>query len=76
MAKDFEYWYGRVRLFDDSLEVADGVDSLYGEGHGLNYWPREASLHIIGLWEVTKHLAAHGKRMRRRIEELEAQLNE
>jgi hypothetical protein len=76
MSKDFEYWYGRVRLFDDSLEVADGVDSLYGEGHGLNYWPREASLHIIGLWEVTKHLAAHGKRMRRRIEELEAQLND
>jgi hypothetical protein len=76
MAKDFEYYYARVRLFDDSVEVANGVDSLYGEGHGLNYWPREASIHILGLWEVAKHLAAHGKRMRRRIKELEAQLNE
>jgi len=76
MAKDFEYYYARVRAFDDSVEVADGVDSLYGQGHGFNYWPREASIHILGLWEITKHLAAHGKRMQRRIKELEAQLNE
>jgi ribonuclease HI len=59
-------------VYNDSEEVAAGVDSMYSKKH--NYWPREASIHIRGLWEVTQELAEHGKRMQERIKELEAKV--
>lgn len=68
--KTFNECIGRMDVFADSEEVADGVDSMYSKEH--NYWPREASIHIRGLWEVTQELANHGKRMQKRIKELEA----
>ena len=58
-----------MSVYSDSEEVAAGVDSMYSKEH--NYWPREASIHISGLWEVTQELAEHGKRMQKRIKELE-----
>lgn len=66
----FDKCIARMDVFSDSEEVAAGVDSMYSEEH--NYWPREASIHISGLWEVTQELAEHGKRMQKRIKELEA----
>jgi ribonuclease HI len=68
--KTFNECIERMDVFSDSDEVADGVDSMYSEQH--NYWPREASIHIRGLWEVAEQLAKHGKRMQKRIKELEA----
>lgn len=68
--KTFNECIERMDVFADSEEVADGVDSMYSEKH--NYWPREASIHISGLWELTQEIANHGKRMQKRIKELEA----
>lgn len=66
----FDKCIEHMSVYSDSEEVAAGVDSMYSKEH--NYWPREASIHISGLWEVTQELAEHGKRMQKRIKELEA----
>ena len=71
--KKFEECIARLDVFSDSREVADGVESMHGKKH--LYWPKEGALHIRGLWELTLKLAAHGKRMQKRIKELEAQIN-
>ena len=73
MSKDFDYYYDRLEVYKDSIEVADGVESMHCKEH--LYWPREGSLHIRGLWHLTLKLAAHGKRMQKRIKELEEQIN-
>ena len=42
----------RLRLFEDSQEVAEGV------WHECDtYWNKEAATHIIGLWDAAKDLA-------------------
>jgi len=74
MSKDFNYYYDRLEVYKDSIEVADGVESMHCKDH--LYWPREGSLHIRGLWHLTLKLAAHGKRMQKRIKELEEQIND
>lgn len=71
---NFDKCIERMDVFADSEEVAAGVDSMYSKEH--NYWPREASIHISGLWELTQDLANHGKRMQKRIRELEEKINE
>lgn len=49
----------RVELFDDSMEVAEGVF------HAADtYWNKEAYDQIVGLWSVCRNLAAHIKQMR------------
>lgn len=68
----FDKCVEHMNVYSDSEEVAAGVDSMYSKKH--NYWPREASIHIRGLWEVTQELAEHGKRMQERIKELEAKV--
>lgn len=70
--KTFNECVAYMGVYSDSEEVAAGVDSMYSKKH--NYWPREASIHIRGLWEVTQELAEHGKRMQERIKELEAKV--
>ena len=72
--RKFEECIARLDVFGDSREVADGVESMHGKKH--LYWPKEGALHIRGLWELTLRLAAHGKRMQKRINELEEQIND
>lgn len=72
--RKFDECIARLDVFSDSREVADGVESMHSKQH--LYWPKEGAIHIRGLWELTLKLAAHGKRMQKRIKELEAQDNE
>ena len=65
----FEYWYNRVRVFDDSMYLSG---ELNVDGCADRYLTNEAGDHIEGLWLVTCKLAAHGRLMARRIKLLEA----
>ncbi len=70
----FEKCLERLDVFSDSEEVADGIEGMHSEQH--LYWPKEGSIHVRGLWDLALCLAEHGKRMQKRIKELEAQINE
>lgn len=58
----------RVRLFDDSIEVAFGVNEID------DYWAQEACVHIEGLWQLTKQMQVLLSRAIKHINELEAEL--
>ena len=72
--KKFEECITRLQVYSDSNEVADGVESMHSKQH--LYWPKEGAIHIRGLWELTIDLAEHGKKMQKRIKDLEAHINE
>lgn len=65
----FEYWYNRVRVFDDSMYLSGELNVV---GCADEYLSKESGDHIGGLWLVTCKLAAHGRLMARRIKLLEA----
>lgn len=58
----------RVRLFDDSIEVAFGVNEID------DYWAQEACVHIEGLWQLTKQMQVLLSRAIKHINFLEAEL--
>ena len=58
----------RVRLFDDSIEVAFGVNEID------DYWAREACVQIEGLWKLTKQMRQLLANAIKHINELEAEL--
>ena len=65
----FDYWYNRVRVFDDSMYLSGELNE---DGCADRYLTKEAAVHIEGLWLVTCKLAAHGRKMARRLKLLEA----
>ena len=49
----------RVEVFDDSIEVAEGVF------HAADtYWNKEAYDQIVGLWDLCRELVAQVENMR------------
>jgi hypothetical protein len=57
--KKLEKTLRRLELFDDSMEVAEGVF------HAADtYWNKEAYDQIVGLWDVCNSLAAYVKEMK------------
>lgn len=58
----------RVRLFDDSKEVALGVNEID------DYWAREACVQIEGLWKLTKQMRQLLANAIKHINHLEAEL--
>ena len=69
--KKLEKTLRRLELFDDSMEVAEGVF------HAADtYWNKEAYDQIVGLWSVCRELVAHIEMMKEQMVELELDLVE
>lgn len=62
--------FDRVHLFNDSKEVALGVNEID------DYWAREACVHIEGLWQLTKQMKQLLSRAIKHINDLEAEVAE
>ena len=58
----------RVRLFDDSKEIADYLYEID------DYWAQEGCVHIEGMWKLTKQLKQVLSRAIKHINDLEAEL--